>query len=317
MNENNTRRIIHRFLEERAQIFLAQWPRHIPIGRCWCGCGGKTRVAKNTDSQRHRVQDFPTPYIFGHQTKGKPSIKRGVEVIHPGIHPFKFLDGSPKYVVDEATGCWNWVGGIDSGGYGKTTYAHKQTDRAHVVSWELHNKQKVPEGQEIDHLCRNRRCCNPNHLEAKTHIENVRRGKNVKLTLSDVDFIRYLYLSGQKKMVDLGEAYRVNPATISRIVSKQTWNEPCPLSDGLKKLTNGERGARRVRNTNNTTGYKGVQQCKNRGRLVDRWFYLIQTSKLHERGLRCETPEEAAHGWDKRMLELFGSVAVLNFPVKA
>lgn len=47
--------------------------------------------------------------------------------------------------------------------------------RAHRFAYELH-KGPIPKGLEIDHLCRNTLCVNPNHLEAVTHRENVRRG---------------------------------------------------------------------------------------------------------------------------------------------
>jgi hypothetical protein len=73
-----------------------------------------------------------------------------------------------------ATGCWLWSGLQNRKGYGvikdkdKTVYVHRFTfERA---------KGKIPDGLEIDHLCRVRACCNPDHLEAVTHLENVRRG---------------------------------------------------------------------------------------------------------------------------------------------
>lgn len=86
----------------------------------------------------------------------------------------RFLD---KVYFDPNTGCWLWCAGIlqgPHGGYGR--YSYKGNDRpAHVISWETINGS-VPEGLELDHLCKIRQCINPKHLEAVTHQVNIRRG---------------------------------------------------------------------------------------------------------------------------------------------
>jgi hypothetical protein len=70
--------------------------------------------------------------------------------------------------------CWNWTAALDHGGYGHFR-ADGKTVRAHRFSYELH-VGPIPVGLQIDHLCRNTRCVNPDHLEAVTGRVNTRRG---------------------------------------------------------------------------------------------------------------------------------------------
>jgi HNH endonuclease len=70
--------------------------------------------------------------------------------------------------------CWEWQGCWASDGYGKVQLDGRGVG-AHRVAWELTNGP-IPAGLTIDHLCRNRRCVNPAHLEAVTQQVNVLRG---------------------------------------------------------------------------------------------------------------------------------------------
>jgi len=71
--------------------------------------------------------------------------------------------------------CWEWVGVgfVNDRGYGKVRW-HGKKYRAHVLLFELH-LGPVPSGLELDHVCRNRTCVNPEHLEPVTHRENLLR----------------------------------------------------------------------------------------------------------------------------------------------
>ena len=70
--------------------------------------------------------------------------------------------------------CWLWTGSLTSTGYGQISI-HSRPRPAHRVSYIL-LKGPIPRNLEIDHLCRVRRCVNPNHLEPVTRSENTKRG---------------------------------------------------------------------------------------------------------------------------------------------
>ena len=74
--------------------------------------------------------------------------------------------------------CWIWRGNVHSSGYGHIREHGRgyRVLRAHRVSYEIHNGP-IPEGLVLDHLCRNTRCVNPDHLEAVTQYENMLRGE--------------------------------------------------------------------------------------------------------------------------------------------
>lgn len=69
--------------------------------------------------------------------------------------------------------CWRWTGAHVSKGYG-SFWLDGKAQPAHRVVYEL-VKGKIPEGLHLDHLCRNRWCVNPEHLEPVTLQENNRR----------------------------------------------------------------------------------------------------------------------------------------------
>jgi hypothetical protein len=71
--------------------------------------------------------------------------------------------------------CWKWLGAKDEFGYGKFRSSDSRLTAAHRFSYEQ-LVRPIQCGLELDHLCRNPSCVNPDHLEPVTHRENCRRG---------------------------------------------------------------------------------------------------------------------------------------------
>jgi hypothetical protein len=76
--------------------------------------------------------------------------------------------------VDMTDGCWLWTGPLHSLGYARFRMDRETRVYAHRYAYELENGP-IPDGLTIDHICRVRHCVNPDHLEAVTQRENLRR----------------------------------------------------------------------------------------------------------------------------------------------
>lgn len=94
------------------------------------------------------------------------------------VDPQRFWERVDRRGPDE---CWPWLGPRVPQGYGHVSVSGIDTPsgygtiRAHRAAWEFDHGERVPEGLTIDHLCRNKLCCNPAHLEPVTAEENYRR----------------------------------------------------------------------------------------------------------------------------------------------
>lgn len=154
----------------------------------------------------------------------------------------------PEYVIEDKgykTPCWMWQRCCDPNGYPRLRRWSfgRLIQLAYVWFYEqVHGR--VPDGMELDHLCRVRSCVNPDHLEAVTRTENVRRSVEAKfgsrlpvtpqrayaerrarrcrLSESDVVGIREALASGEKQRV-VGEKYGVDRSYVSAIARGRRW----------------------------------------------------------------------------------------------
>lgn len=163
---------------------------------CECGCG----------------QEVPLRRF------GRSGILAGTPCRFVRWHHNRIIRKPTRYRVDASTGCWVWLLSQNNG-YGQVR-SNGRPRGAHVVFYEA-AKGAVPKGMELDHLCRNTLCVNPDHLEPVTSRENTRRGAVAKLTSADVLEIRRLRPACDAKT--LAERFGVVPRTIYQVASRERW----------------------------------------------------------------------------------------------
>lgn len=89
-------------------------------------------------------------------------------------YPIPFLRLIDLREIDEETGCWNFTGNLNPDGYGRFRVDGKLV-LPHRFTYQMFCGP-IPAGLVTDHLCKNKRCFNPFHLELVTNRENIRRG---------------------------------------------------------------------------------------------------------------------------------------------
>ncbi len=172
-----------------------------PVGFCECGCGQQTKLHRQSLRSKGHVKGQPLRFVRGH-------------------YPPR-----PGHVVDPVSGCWNYMGHLTPEGRAGGMLRGGRYVSAYVESYER-LRGPVADGLVLDHVCRNPRCVNPDHMEPVTQADNARRGRMAKLTLAEVADIRSL--RGVLTQVEIGALYGVAPTTISGIMNGRKWREPVP-----------------------------------------------------------------------------------------
>lgn len=90
-------------------------------------------------------------------------------------HSLPFVEQLVRHIrYDDRTECWLWTSHLNNGGYGQVTVQGRPT-AAHRWVW-MNLRCDIPDGLQIDHLCRVRNCVNPSHLEMVSPRVNTQRG---------------------------------------------------------------------------------------------------------------------------------------------
>lgn len=187
---------------------LQQMLPQIPFGSCQCGCGQSTEIVKKGNASKGWIKGERMRFVHGHNVALSEE-----EAESRFWKNFRFV---PSVL---GSFCWQWSGYLAPNGYGNTTDIRGER-QAHRVSYVL-LVGLIPSHLELDHLCRNRACINPAHLEPVTRTINARRGAKTKLTIEVVEQIRISKLSERKTAALHG----VSRGAVHAILSGRSWKE--------------------------------------------------------------------------------------------
>lgn len=168
-----------------------------PYGECQCGCGAKTSIARCSDASKGWIKGEPLKFVYQHRPL-----------------PIEFGDG-----------CWEWTGTKNQFGYGRLC----RDGRRVVAHRWLYERLRgaVPAGLQMDHLCRNRSCVNPDHLEPVTQRENLRRGDMAKSSADDVarwiDEAAHMDGSQRSKARQIAARHGVPVSRVRNAIAGRTW----------------------------------------------------------------------------------------------
>ena len=139
---------------------------------------------------------------------------------HEEESSFSTMAHEKYYRKNPDTGCWDFTRKTQWNGYGRVCIESKRY-MAHRFFYEKEHG-KIDPALVLDHLCSNRSCVNPSHLEAVPQRINARRGRATKLNSGQVHDIRRLYAQG-KTQTAISKQFGVGQDAISRIVRHESW----------------------------------------------------------------------------------------------
>jgi hypothetical protein len=111
---------------------------------------------------------------------GEPVKNRYVRGHNISVQPAPLKDRVLANLKIADNGCWIWQTAFDAYGYGRLNVKNSPRLAHRILYEELVGP--IPDGLALDHLCDNRACCNPEHLEPVTRVENTRRAFDKRTT---------------------------------------------------------------------------------------------------------------------------------------
>lgn len=178
-----------------------------PSGICQCGCGRPAPRASMTNERIGHVQGEHVRFIRGHV--GNLAMRNRI--------------GDDQWHLEDRnyeTPCYIW----NADPIGPTGYCRVRLERKDYMAHRAMYEQEVgqiPEGLQIDHLCREPSCVRPDHLEPVTPATNVRRGKRARLTEESVLLIRASKLSAR----ELAAIFGVSCKHITAVRNGHVWRD--------------------------------------------------------------------------------------------